>query len=54
MDGVIPDKEKSMDIFGILALTFALPAMGIAVFTQMRLDGLEKRLKAAESDRRGI
>ncbi len=39
-----------MDIFGILALTFALPAMAIAVLTQIRLDGIEERLEASEND----
>lgn len=35
-----------MDSFGILAFTLALPALGIAVFTHIRIDDIEKRLKA--------
>ncbi len=38
-----------MTIFGILAFTFALPALGIAVLTYIRLESVEKRLKAHET-----
>ena len=39
-----------MEIFSILAFTFALPALSIAVLTYIRIDGLEKRLKAHEKN----
>lgn len=39
-----------MDIIGILAFTFALPALGIAVLTYVRVESLEKRLNAHETD----
>ena len=34
-----------MDVFAIISLTFALPALGIAVMNQMRINNLEKKLK---------
>lgn len=39
-----------MEIFGILAFTFALPALGIAVLVYFRIDDIEKRLKVAEKN----
>jgi len=34
-----------MDSLSVLAFTFAMMALGIAVFVYMRLDNLEKKLK---------
>jgi hypothetical protein len=39
-----------MEVFGILAFTLALPALGIAVLTYIRVDDIDKRLKAHETD----
>lgn len=38
-----------METLGILAFTLALPALGIAVLTYIRIDDLEKRLKRCET-----
>lgn len=38
-----------METLGILAFTFAVPALSIAVFTYIRIDDIEKRLKACET-----
>ena len=34
-----------MDVFGIMAFTFALPALGFAIRNNERLNNLEKKLK---------
>ena len=34
-----------MEFFGIISFTFALPALGIGVMNQMRINNLEKKLK---------
>lgn len=39
-----------MEVLGILAFTLALPALGIAVLTYIRVDDIDKRLKALETD----
>ncbi len=39
-----------MEVLGILAFTLALPALGIAVLTYIRVDDIDKRLKAHETD----
>lgn len=40
-----------MDVFGILAFTFALPALGIAVFTYLRLEEIGERLDGIEPNK---
>ena len=34
-----------MDAFAIMSFTFALPALGIGIMNQMRINNLEKKLK---------
>ena len=34
-----------MDVFGIISFTFALPALGMAIMNQTRINNLEKKLK---------
>lgn len=34
-----------MDAFGIMSFTLALPALGIGIMNQMRINNLEKKLK---------
>ena len=34
-----------MDVFGIMGFTFALPALGMAIMNQTRINNLEKKLK---------
>lgn len=38
-----------MEVFGILAFTLALPALGIAILTYIRIDDIEKRLRTHDT-----